>query len=278
MIEILKPFSHILLVSDVDGTIAPKFDEIPKRNIDAIKRFQKQGGHFTVATGRHLNLVQHLVQLFNINAPLILVNGSCIYDLEKQEFIYNKYLPATAVSYIKNFMNHPRIANIRIMGEDEKMYSVYARKDVDIKSPDFIKYPITFTSVNELVSIKWRKALLITAESEAPEVRAYADDMKYPDVDFVASSGLYYEMIPKGVSKGNGVKLVAKQLGIDMKNVVAIGDYNNDLDMLRAVGLAIAPQNAVDEVKAVSHLLVCNAANGVLGDVVEYLENNIAGK
>ncbi|WP_312642451.1 HAD family hydrolase [Hydrogenoanaerobacterium sp.] len=271
-------FKDILLVSDIDGTISPKFGVIPQRNIDAIKRFQAQGGHFTVATGRHLELAQQFVQLFDIRAPLILVNGSCIYDLEKQEFTYNEYLPQTAADYLRHFMKHSKLANIRIMGGDEKMYSVYTRADIDTNSPDFMKYYIDFTSIEKLQSMEWRKALLITTKEDASEFRAYADSLEISDVDFVASSELYYEMVPKGISKGNGIKKIAKQLGIDMKNVVAVGDYNNDLDMLRVVGLGIAPENAIDEAKAIAKLVVCHAKDGVLGDVVEYLEDYFAGK
>ena len=72
------------------------------------------------------------------------------------------------------------------------------------------------------------------------------------DFTTVLSSPNFFEILNKEVSKGQGLIQLAKQLGIPLKETMAIGDAENDLSMLEAAGLAIAMGNAVPQVVAVS--------------------------
>ena len=62
----------------------------------------------------------------------------------------------------------------------------------------------------------------------------------------------YYQLVlrPPGVDKGSGLSHLAKALGIGIHATLAFGDWLNDLPLFRTAGLAIAPANAVPEVKA----------------------------
>lgn len=72
------------------------------------------------------------------------------------------------------------------------------------------------------------------------------------------------ELNPKGVSKASGLKEVCRRLGIDMSEVVAVGDSLNDLAMIREAGLGVAMGNAQEEVKkAADWTTVTNEEDGV---------------
>ncbi|MEG1428454.1 MAG: Cof-type HAD-IIB family hydrolase [Hydrogenoanaerobacterium sp.] len=267
-----QTMKNILLVSDIDGTICPEFGVFPQRNIDAVKHFTELGGHFTLATGRHFSLVKELVKQFEITTPLILVNGSCIYSFESKSFIYNKYLPKTAEKYLTELSQHSALSLVRIMADDEQLYTTYMQGGAEPDANEYTRRYIKTKSMNEIKHMNWRKVLLIFDPKNGDEFKNFVDSKNYPDVDFVSSSSFYYEMVPKGISKGNGLKMVAEMLNIDIKNTVAVGDYDNDLSMIKAAGLGVASGNAVECVKNAASLIVCNSQDGCLGDVIEYLE------
>lgn len=272
-----QTMKNILLVSDIDGTICPEFGTIPQRNIDAVRRFKALGGHFTLATGRNLTLVKELIEHFDITDPLILVNGSCIYDINTQTYTHNEYLPSTAEAHLTELMQHPKLALIRLLTADEQMYTIYASDASEPDSNEYTKLYITKKTMSELRGVKWRKALLIFEPEDGGEFKRFVDNKNYTDVEFISSSAFYYEMMPMGASKGNGLKMVAEQLGMDIQNTVAIGDYDNDLSMINAAGLGVATANAVELIKEAAQLTVCHSRDGSLGDLVEHLEKNIAG-
>lgn len=76
----------------------------------------------------------------------------------------------------------------------------------------------------------------------------------------------YAEIAPKGRSKAAGMLAAAEHFGIDRAHLVAMGDSLNDMDMLRAAGIAVAMGNAVDEVKDICTMITCHAGDGGVGE------------
>ena len=68
---------------------------------------------------------------------------------------------------------------------------------------------------------------------------------------------------------------LADALGIDMSRVVAVGDYHNDIEMLRAAGVSVAVANAVDEVKAVADYVTVSNDEHAIAKVIEGLDKGI---
>ena len=62
------------------------------------------------------------------------------------------------------------------------------------------------------------------------------------------------ELNPLGISKASGVETVCQLLGISMSEVIAMGDSENDIAMIREVGLGVAMGNAQDEVKRIADI------------------------
>ena len=72
---------------------------------------------------------------------------------------------------------------------------------------------------------------------------------KLKGIEVVSSSILNLEIMEEGTSKGKAAANLAKYLDIDIQQVAAIGDNENDLSMIKIAGLGIAMGNATDEVK-----------------------------
>lgn len=74
----------------------------------------------------------------------------------------------------------------------------------------------------------------------------------------------YVEMAGVGITKAFGLAALAEERGIDVSEVAAIGDAMNDFAMLSWAGTALAPANAVDDIRAIAHrMLPSNEDDGV---------------
>ena len=77
------------------------------------------------------------------------------------------------------------------------------------------------------------------------------------------------DIIPRGVDKGFGLRHLCQELGIKTSQVMAFGDNLNDLQMLEEAGVAIAPSNAREEIKAVSDHIIGHHKDGAVLDYIE---------
>ena len=79
-------FDGVLLVSDFDDTLYDSHCQVPRRNFGGPGPLPRPGGRFTVATGRAHRTFAPYVHLAPVNAPVVLSNGSAIYDFQKTNF------------------------------------------------------------------------------------------------------------------------------------------------------------------------------------------------
>ena len=92
----LGKFNGVLLVSDFDDTLYGEDMRITGENVEALTYFTREGGTFTVATGRAHRTFAPYVHLAPVNAPVVLSHGSAIYDFQKAEFLVQTYLSPSA--------------------------------------------------------------------------------------------------------------------------------------------------------------------------------------
>ena len=89
-------FEGVLLVSDFDDTLVNRSKQVPERTGKALELFVKEGGSFTLASGRGLESVRLQAPGLPIGAPVIVANGTQIYDLSTEKLMFEAAFPATA--------------------------------------------------------------------------------------------------------------------------------------------------------------------------------------
>ncbi|MBQ8108156.1 MAG: HAD hydrolase family protein, partial [Ruminococcus sp.] len=102
----------------------------------------------------------------------------------------------------------------------------------------------------------WYKVLFAIEPEKMQRLMDYVSAKGWKDVDFVRSSKEYYEILPQNISKGSALKKMREICGFDDFTIVAMGDYNNDIEMLEAADFAVCPSNAVADVKAICDLVL----------------------
>jgi hydroxymethylpyrimidine pyrophosphatase-like HAD family hydrolase len=95
---------------------------------------------------------------------------------------------------------------------------------------------------------------------------------KYDSVSFVKSSEIFYEMLPKGITKGSALEDYRKLPGMEDFTFAAIGDFDNDLEMIKAADLGAVPSNAEESVKAAADLVLENSNDtGAVAELIDYI-------
>ncbi|MBF0847448.1 HAD-IIB family hydrolase, partial [Streptococcus danieliae] len=86
--------------------------------------------------------------------------------------------------------------------------------------------------------------VLLTSSNHDLLLQIYKEISKEFELESVFSATDFFDLTPKGTSKGNAIKKVAQYYGLDIKDTVVFGDNYNDIDMLTVAGRAVCPSNA----------------------------------
>ena len=97
-------FEGVLLASDFDDTLVSSGCVLSPGNRAALEYFTREGGRFTVSTGRAKRTFAPYVSSLPINAPVVLSNGAVLYDFAAGRTVVDLPLPATAAEDLSDLV------------------------------------------------------------------------------------------------------------------------------------------------------------------------------
>ncbi len=267
----MAKFDGILLCTDLDGTLLREDKTISKENKEAIEYFKSQGGRFTFITGRPPMIADDIYDLVQPNAPIGCFNGGGVYDFEKHKFLWSVELPKESFKLIEYAVQKmPQIgyqlnAQDRIIFCRENAAMQWFREITNIPND-----ACNLEDVNEPV-IK-----VVFGCDDVDDIKVLAQHLnEHPDsvnYDFIHSEIRLYELLPKGISKGNLLIKIADILGIDHEKTIAVGDYNNDISMIKAAGIGYAVANAIPEAKDAADRVTVSNEQHAIAKIIEDIE------
>lgn len=258
-----------LFATDMDDTLLDSQKNVSLKNREAIRRFMEQGGRFTIATGRAIPATRPYVRSLGVKCPCILYNGAAIYDFNEEKMLWTALLPPVARNYFREILDaFPQVGAEILMGDQIYVLrnNVHISRHIELE-----QIPYQEVALDQL-SDGWFKILFVMDSDVLPKVWDYILSRQYPGVDFVKSSDNYLEMMPLGVSKGTALLRLAKLLGISETNTAAIGDYNNDIEMLKLSKLGFAVETASDEVKQAADVIAPDCNHDAVAWALDYLD------
>lgn len=254
-------FENILIFTDFDGTFAAENAKLVQKNLDAIKKFTSLGGLFSFSTGRLPSVLSGLFPDYKTyaNAPIAMANGAMIIDPLTDEIIKESFFPselgkALAKDVLELF---PSLALV-VYTEDGLMQTD--------KTPDTVR--------GEL----WRKARFNGDIKTVLAARDHIQNKYGSEISCFRSWYSLVEIISKDADKGKAVHFLKdyyKNQGKDVK-ILCIGDFENDISMLKEADIAFCPINAIDEVKAVSKYVTVSNNDGAISDMIEIIKEIFA--
>lgn len=268
-----KTFENWLVVSDIDGTLNNKFRKLPKRNYDAIKKFTSLGGNFTLASGRMISSLKRNYDRVPANQPAVIVNGAGVYDYRREKLLWKQTIGPKGREFVREiselFNNHGHSVDVGIFFDDY----VYIVKNGLLSRGQmyFDKSHYQVTHIDNVPEEGWMKVIFWSNPLTINELQKYIDKNENPDANFMASSLWSLEMLQKDTHKGTGIMWLADQIGIERSHIAAIGDYYNDWDMLKTVGLPACAGQAPKPIHEICKYEACHCNHGCVGDLLEYI-------
>ena len=266
----MKRFDGIVFCSDVDGTLIDEQNCIPKENLEAIAYFRAHGGKFTLATGRIPEAVIPVLRGVTLDFPCVCHNGCSIYDFNTGRYIHMVELSKEAKRAAEEIQKISPNSGLEVMTPEG--ICVVKRTPATDRHLSFEKISATSASRLDAVSAPWLKILFAQEPEETDRINEQMRGSAFhEEYSIIKTHQYYYEIFHKEASKGNALSKLCARFGIDLKNVTAIGDNENDLSMLSIVGKSAAAGNAPDSVKQKADIVTCTNSEGAVADFISKL-------
>jgi len=243
-----------LLALDLDGTIVNHNLTISPRVRMAIAAAQRAGVIVTLATGRMYGAAMPFANDLAIDAPLICYQGAVIQNAQDGVVRYATLMPGQATAEAIAMLLARNIFVVAYI--NEVLYIAERRPELDLYlgyHPEGAELRLVDDLTNVVLDTPATKVLFV-AEPEL--VTSTLNDLRQHignRLVVTRSHQLFGELTALGVSKGVALAELAKQLNVPRHQVMAIGDQENDLDMVQWAGLGLAMGNAIPALKAVAN-------------------------
>lgn len=244
-----------LIALDMDGTLLNDRSEISEENATWIHKALDAGVTVIFSTGRGFRSALPFAEQLELTTPMVTINGGEIWH--KPHVLHKRtYLADTIVGKLRELAHTHDAWYWAYAVEDIYNSERWLAKDEQISDKHWLKFG--FDTPDDAA----RAAILSEIES-------------WGGLEITNSSTTNLEINPEGVSKANGVREVCGLLGIEMSEVIAVGDSLNDLAVIQEAGLGIAMGNAQDSIKeAADAVTVSNNEDAIARVIQEYIFNS----
>lgn len=261
---------------DLDGPVLTEKKELTVRTREAISRALAQGVVVLVATGRPWMGVPEELRHFPGMHYALTSNGARIIDTQTDQVIEEHLLgPDLAQKVLEICGKYDTLQEVYFDGQGyapaDKMNCVEKYH----KNPSMCEYMrktrIPVDDISELVKKENRGLDKVQALfADMNERRAAWKELEAEDgLELVGSLRYNIEINAAGVNKGKGLVNLGRMLGIRREEIMACGDGDNDIVMLREAGFGVAMANGEEKVKeAADYITLSNEEDGV-ADVIE---------
>lgn len=268
-----EDISKVILLSDMDGTLLNSKKEISDTDRAAIERFAALGGSFTVATGRTIQSFGQFLRVLELRSPVIMYNGAAIHDFVSGRTLYTHPLPSESRDMAIKLLEAMPEAGGEVLRTDGTY--VFSNTEYQQLHTRLCNIVPEYASLSDIEEGGWLKVLFSLAPEDVPHMELLTRQLGFDKkADFVRSSDIFLEMLPLGVSKGSALTQYRSLEGYDSFTFVSIGDFDNDLEMIRAADLGACPANAEDCIKAAADIVLTNTNDeGAVAELIGIIIN-----
>jgi len=263
-----------LIVSDVDGTLIEKGkNATTPENMRAIERVRQAGIPFTLSSGRAFQAMSRWRESMRLTEPFVCSNGAQIRD--EQQVYYSSSFSAEALRSIMALID--KLGFQQYIYSDVKIYCT--QKDVNDQVWEI--WGKGGMAEDALVVVKSREEMIRETEGNAQKVLGWAPNEVGMNLMLEKArvlGGVAYavntlafdaEFMQPGVTKGSALVHLAEHYGIGVDNILALGDADNDVEMLREAGIGVAMANATPGAKAAADYVVASCGESGLAEAIE---------
>lgn len=250
-----------MIALDLDWTLLDSERKIPIENQAAIYRALDKGIVVVLASGRNASSIAQYWNDLDRRGPIVSCNGAYVLDPEGKEVHHEaleEELRDRLISYAEDADTHVALySRGRVMSANANPWGdLYASR-----LRNLVPERVASSTMREFAATK----VLFVDDPE--RIRTHQDLLgpDYGSITYMTvSEPEYLEFMAPTVDKSVGLRVLSEKLGILQSEVAAMGDGNNDVEMVEWAGFGAAPSNAREEVKAVAdRIFASNDEHGV---------------
>ncbi|XVF35392.1 hypothetical protein REPUB_Repub18cG0141800 [Reevesia pubescens] len=265
---------------DMDGTLLNSKSQVSLTNARALKEASSRGVKIVIATGKARSSARSVLQMvdlagrdsiFSEHSPGVFLQGLLVYGINGREIFkwnldpnicreaghYSLEHKVPLIAFCEDrcltLFDHPLV---------DTLHTVYHEPKAEIMPS--VEHLVAAADIQKLIFFD-------TAEGIATNLRPYWSEATRDRATVIQDVPDMLEIVPFGTSKGSGVKMLLDHLGVNAKEIMAIGDEENDVEMLKLASLGIALSNGSEKTKAVADLIgISNDEDGVADAIYRY--------
>ncbi|MFI3300061.1 MAG: Cof-type HAD-IIB family hydrolase [Candidatus Gastranaerophilales bacterium] len=249
-----------MVATDIDGTIYNWGVGVSDNVKKCIKKMQEQGVKVVLVTGRMHSAAKLLATELGLNTPVVSYQGGLIKEnCENGIEFYKKTLDPISAKKILSWARQKKvhtnlyINDVLIVEEENDIVQKYAEvQNITYQVKNFDELKIE--DVNKILIVDYSDAEVVTEYKEFLE-------KEHEHLYIVKSSPYYCEISHNEARKSCAVEHLCKIWDIKKEEVLTIGDQNNDIELLKAGGVAVAMGNATDELKTYANHITDSVEN-----------------
>ena len=270
-----------ILALDIDGTLTGPGGEIGERTRRAVHAAGESGWLVTIATGRSWVGTKPVADYLELRLPLVTFNGALIRDSITAEILH--YIPLSSeivgsvVPALVDLGLQPLV--IEDIRQGERLFTGPAEHDGEYTSAWLEHFRAVNTKIERLPYEQLARighAVRITVVSDNSHVRQVDDLARGREAEFRTlyytelddETGIVQILHPSG-TKADALRWLARQYGLTMADIVAVGDGVNDVEMLAEAGFGVAMGNASERVQAEAEIVIGHHLDEGLAEFIE---------
>ncbi|MCR5176628.1 MAG: Cof-type HAD-IIB family hydrolase [Anaerovibrio sp.] len=256
-----------LFVTDMDGTLLNSQRQLTVGVKTAIRKAVDAGVIFTVATGRmHVSALPYVKEL-GLDFPIITYNGALIKSVSGEE-LFSSYLDEEIVKSLLKYAQE-RHLHIQLYNDDKLYFREESPEAAFYQQAAGVKGQAVGDRLYEYVH-KVPKMLIVADTPQNADVLVQDIGARFAGkVEALKSTDVYIELIKPGINKASAIARLTELYNIPKEAVLAIGDSNNDITMIKAAQYGVAMGNANETVKKVAKYQVADCNHDGIAEAIQ---------
>ncbi len=266
--------TYRLIAMDLDGTLNNDEKVITPVTRQILQKAQQQGIRLALASARPspgLYKERDILEMQNYGGILMSYNGGRIVDAATGGVLFETAMDIAQTKAVLRFLETLPVTPI--LDDGKQFYVTDAsgyKVDYECRNNHMVCTEVE--NLAEFLNFAPIKILMSVLPEQLKAVQQRIADFLPGELTVVQTAPFYLEVIPKRINKGQGIRDICRTLGISPAEVIAFGDAENDIPMLRAAGMGIAMGNAAEPVKdAADAVTLSNNEDGIAAALCQLL-------
>nr|WP_106783827.1 Cof-type HAD-IIB family hydrolase [Lysinibacillus timonensis] len=265
-----------LIVLDLDGTLLKDDKTISEKTKQTLFKAKEAGHEVMIATGRPFRASELYYNELMLKTPIVNFNGALVHHPKSRSFktvhspmdigVVHDVVDSVDKYQYKNLIAEV-MDSVYIHTEDQSMMDIFKMGDPNV----------TIGNLRGSLNEDPTSLLIHAEEDKVSGIRKHLEDVHAELIDHRRWGAPFHiiEIVRKGLNKAVGISLVAKELDIPRKRIIAFGDEDNDLEMIEYAGVGVAMSNGIDELKSIANeVTLSNNEDGIAKVLIERLKLN----